>query len=120
MFFSSYIVGITTQKLMKNVHDKLFKQMMSLKSEAIALASNFLPQDVIEEIDLDSFELSNVSFITEELKEYFADVIYTCNTKKNEEIKISFLLEHKSYFDPHLPLQLLNYLLQGYDYQYVK
>ena len=105
---------------MTNVHDKLFKQMMSLKSQAVALASSFLPQDVLDEIDLDSFELSNVSFIDAKLKEYFADIIYTCNTKENKEIKISFLLEHKSYYDPHLPLQLLRYLVEGYDYQYVK
>lgn len=40
--------------------------------------------------------------------------------KQNKEIKISFLLEHKSYYDPHLPLQLLRYLLEAYDYQYIK
>jgi len=94
--------------------------MMSLKSQAVALATSFLPREVLAEIDLDSFELSNVSFIDEQLKEYFADIVYTCNTKQDKQIKISFLLEHKSYYDPHLPLQLLRYLLKGYDYQYVK
>ena len=94
--------------------------MMSLKSEAIALATSFFPKDVLDEIDLDTFELSNVSFINEQLEEYFADIVYTCNTKGNAQIKISFLLEHKSYYDPHLPLQLLRYLLEAYDYQYVK
>lgn len=67
--------------IMNNIHDKLFKQMMSLKSQAIALATSFLPSDVLKEIDLDSFELSNLSFINEQLKEYFADIVYTCKTK---------------------------------------
>ena len=53
---------------------------MSLKSEAIALATSFFPKDVLDEIDLDTFELSNVSFINEQLEEYFADIVYTCNT----------------------------------------
>lgn len=105
---------------MKNLHDKLFKQMMSLKSQAVALATSFLPAEVLAEIDLDSFDLSNVSFINEELQEYFADIVYNCNSTKNKKIKIAFLLEHKSYYDPHLPLQLLRYLLEGYDYQHVK
>ena len=51
------------------------------------------------------------------MKEYFSDLIYTCNWKSGDAIQLSFLVEHKSYLPETIHLQLLRYLLEAYDTQ---
>ena len=101
----------------ENLHDKLFKQTFSVRSEAKAFVKAYLPAWVIGNLDFRTFKLSNTSFIDEKMKEYFSDLVYTCNWKGGASLKLSFLVEHKSYLPETIHLQLLRYLLEAYDYQ---
>ena len=101
----------------ENLHDKLFKQTFSVRSEAKAFVKTYLPAWVIDKLDFRTFKLSNTSFIDEKMKEYFSDLVYTCNWKGGASLKLSFLVEHKSYLPETIHLQLLRYLLEAYDYQ---
>ena len=104
----------------KNVHDKLFKQVFSIASETKAFLQNFAAPDLLACLDLDSLLLENTSFINEKLSEYFSDIVWSCRVRGGEEIRISLLLEHKSYTDPLVHFQLLRYLNEAYEYQITK
>ena len=101
----------------QNIHDKLFKQVFSIAAETKTFIQSFLSAEINEVLDTDTLVLENTSFINEQLQEYFSDIVWSCRTKNDREVKISLLLEHKSYADPKVPLQLLRYLTEAYDYQ---
>ena len=104
----------------KNIHDKLFKQVFSIASETKAFIRTFISREVRRHLDLDSLTLENTSFINEKLSEYFSDIVWSCGSAGGGEVKISLLLEHKSYTDPLVHFQLLRYLTESYEYQITK
>ena len=80
-----------------NSHDKFFKETFSNKEEAIDLLRNALPKQLLEKVNLASLQLDNSSYIDEELKESFSDLVFNCKFKGKTDIKIAILIEHKSY-----------------------
>ena len=58
----------------------------------------FLPEEVLRSLDLETLEISNQSFIDEKLKEAFSDAVFKVKLKSMiASVYISILLEHKSY-----------------------
>jgi len=102
-----------------NPHNALFVKTFSIRSEAKAFVQQFLPKWISESIDYRSFKQDNTSYITDELKEYFSDIVYEAKWNNKEAgIKISFLLEHKSFVPTNIFIQLNKYLTEGYQKQY--
>ncbi len=97
-----------------NVHDKFIRQILSNKELAIDFLREFLPETLVNHMDLQTLEHQDTSYINEELKESFSDLIWRVNMKGKESLRISLLLEHKSYADPKVVFQLLEYLACGY------
>jgi len=60
------------------------------------LLVNTFPVELTKKIDLCTLKLENAGFIDEELKEYYADLVFTCTYQDKERIKVTLLLEHKS------------------------
>ncbi|MEZ4907668.1 MAG: Rpn family recombination-promoting nuclease/putative transposase [Saprospiraceae bacterium] len=106
-------------KKINNPHDKFFKAMMAEKDVAIDFLRQFLPKDVIELIDLDTISVENSSFIDDNLNEVFSDAIFKCNLKSHSDnhFYLSVLIEHKSYPDKFVVLQMLQYLVNAYQSQ---
>jgi len=79
----------------QNVHDKFFKETFS----RIDVITNFLEElvdaQLIKKLDLSTLKIDNNSFIDEELEEYFADILYTCNYVDIGKVHIALLFEHK-------------------------
>jgi predicted transposase/invertase (TIGR01784 family) len=98
-----------------NIHDKFFKESFSRKETVKGLIQELFPIELRENINLESLELSNNSFIDETLNEHFADLVYLCKYQGKHKIRISFLFEHKSYQEPYPHLQLLRYLLNAWE-----
>ena len=94
-----------------NPHDKLFKEIESIKENAEDLIRGTFPANLLERIDLGSLKLDNNSYIDENLQEYFSDLVYECKYTGKVTIKISLLFEHKSYVPDFINLQLLKYIL---------
>ena len=94
-----------------NPHDKTFKEIEGIKENAVDLIRASFPSDILKNIDLESLELDNTVYIDEELKEYFSDLVYQSSYKKDKDIKIALLFEHKSYLPEYPALQLLKYIL---------
>jgi predicted transposase/invertase (TIGR01784 family) len=94
-----------------NPHDKFFKETFSIRENVIDFFQGTIPGEILNKLDLSTLTLSNNSYIDEELKEHFSDIVYTC-LSKNKELTIALLFEHKSYPETCPYLQLLKYLLK--------
>jgi len=77
----------------------------------MGIVASFLPKKYLQLLNLSSLKRITSSFVDENLQEHFTDMLYQCNVKNSDEtIWISLLLEHKSYHDPDIDFQLLDYI----------
>ena len=96
----------------QNPHDKFFKEVFSNKETATDYFKHFLPVEITRNIDFHTLKQDNNSYIDEELKEYFSDLIYRCRYRGKHPVNLVLLFEHKSYAPEYPHLQLLKYLLK--------
>lgn len=97
----------------KRPHDKFFKETLGDPEIAKDFLANYLPESLSGKMDLSSLQRQSGSFVDENLQEYFADLLYRVQLSGRESY-LYFLLEHKSYSDPDIALQLLNYIVSVY------
>jgi predicted transposase YdaD len=100
---------------LNNPHDIFFKSIFREKENVIDHLSFTLPKSLLPKIDLAAMELDNNSYLDDELKEYFSDIVYKTHYKKEHEVMICFLYEHKSYQPAYIHFQLLRYMLNIWD-----
>ena len=99
-------------------HDRLFKATFSIKSEAVLFVQHFLPKDISMFLDLESMQLQNASYTDKKLKNHFSDIIYSCKWYDSDKsVWLTLLFEHKSNPEKYPELQLLRYMLEGYESQ---
>jgi predicted transposase/invertase (TIGR01784 family) len=90
-------------------HDKVFKFVFSDKAKVEHYLRQTLTEELTENIDFNFLTLDNNSYIDEELKGHYSDVVYEAVFAQEHPIKIAILFEHKSYTSKFPHLQLLNY-----------
>ncbi|MBF0510007.1 MAG: Rpn family recombination-promoting nuclease/putative transposase [Deltaproteobacteria bacterium] len=73
--------------------------------------NNYLPDQVLHLLDLNTLEMVKDSFVDKQ-QAHFADLIYRVQTTSPKPAYVCLLLEHKSYTDPQVPVQLLRYMAQ--------
>lgn len=74
-------------------HDIYFEQVFKHLPIARQLLEAFLPKQQLGALDLATLELSSESFLTEELREAFADLVYTCRTTGDAPARVCLLRE---------------------------
>lgn len=94
-----------------NPHDKLFRETWSDLPTAKSFLQHYLPPEVLSLTALDTLEICKDTFIENDLKEFFCDLLYKVDLGDAEGF-IYILFEHKSYRDRLTPLQLLEYMLK--------
>ena len=94
---------------MATPHDKFFKEMFSKKEVAESFIKNYFPQDLLKLFNTDDLEITKDSFVDEDLKEFFSDVVYRVKINDYDAF-IYCLFEHKSYPDKKVSFQLLKYM----------
>ena len=92
-------------------HDSYIKTILSDISLAKSLMEMHMPKAIVKRIDWDSVQLTNKSFVSEELKHLHSDVIYKC-TLDQQQGYIYYLVEHQSTPDKWLPVRLAEYNIQ--------
>lgn len=92
-----------------NPHDAFFKQYLSRPQVAADLLRRQLPADVVALLDLDQLNLTKDSFVDEQLRTHFSDLVYRTMTTTATPVTISLLFEHKSYPDEWVDFQVLRY-----------
>lgn len=96
---------------LKNPHDKFFKETFGDVTVAGDFLINYLPESVLEYIDIDTLDPQKDSFIDEKLEETFSDLLFKADIAGNEGY-IYFLFEHKSYPDKGIVFQVLRYMVE--------
>ena len=99
-----------------NPHDKFFKETFTQPEVARDFLANYLPTSILPLLDLNQIKLQKDSFIDSQLQEHFSDLLYSVPLATGEgTIFVYLLLEHKSYFDPLTPLQILGYMMRFWE-----
>ncbi len=102
---------VKLEKKVNRPHDKAFKRFFSNRNVALDFLKKSINQEILDYVDLDLLEPTNVSFIDDSLKEKFSDVAYKTKIAGKEGY-VCFLWEHKSYIDNNAVFQILRYIVE--------
>lgn len=94
---------------LRNPHDRFFKEVWSRKDVGRDFLRHYLPAEVVGLLDLRSLGLSKESFIDEQLREHYSDMLYQLKLKDGTPVQVYVLLEHKRTPERSAPFQLLRY-----------
>lgn len=89
-------------------HDGIFKTFLTHLETAQDFLDIHLPPVLRQVCDLNTLHLESGSFIEENLRTYFADVLYSLHTASGEGY-IYCLIEHQSSSDSHMAFRLMRY-----------
>ena len=97
-------------------HNNFFHYALSHVEAARDLIQTHLPADLVQLLDLESLELQKDSFVDEDLRQSFSDLLYSVRLAgvNGEPIEgqVYLLFEHKSRSDPMTCFQLLRYIVR--------
>lgn len=87
-----------------HIHDKFIQAILSDIKIAADYFRNFLPEFVSSQLDFSTLTQLPDTYLSDELRKTMSDIVYACNKKKGKgSVKVSFLVEHKSYPDKNIP-----------------
>ncbi len=104
-----------------NPHDSFFRETFSRKEIAADFLKSYLPHDIIKRLDINSLTICKDSFIDQELRSHFSDILYQVELveddketkgKNKQNLFLYFLFEHKSSPDKWISLQVLRYMVR--------
>lgn len=103
-----------------NLHDTFFKQYLGIPQAAAAFLHHHLPAAVLAQLDLSDLALEKDTFVDEQLRNHFSDLVYRTQTVAETPIAIALLFEHKSYPDEWVNFQILRYQVNLWQQEYVR
>ena len=92
-------------------HDALFKRIMENNIAAKEFLNEYLPQEVKDIVDLDTIKVQKESYIETNLTKRLSDIVYSVNTKDNQQAFIYVISEHQSSVDQLMVFRLWKYTL---------
>ncbi len=99
-----------------NPHDRFFRATFARREVAADFARHYLPPSVVEHLNLETLQAAKDSFVDEELREHFTDILYETRLKDDTLAYVYLLFEHKSYSDPWVAFQLLRYMVRIWEH----
>lgn len=105
------IRGDKSKMKIQNPHDKFFKESLGNVETAKDFITNYLPEKVLQVLDVNTLEPQKDSFINPELEENFSDLLFQVDICHKEGY-LYLLFEHKSYPDKGVSFQLLKYMVE--------
>lgn len=91
-------------------HDAIFKTFLRHPATARDFLRLHLPPSLRNLCDLKTLKLESGSFIEEELRAYYSDVLWSLKTRKGEGY-IYIVIEHQSTPDNHMAFRLMRYAI---------
>lgn len=91
-------------------HDLVFKTFLSTIETARDFITLHLPPALLQLCDLQTLQLESGSFIEEELRPYYSDMLYSLKTTCGDSY-IHVLIEHQSSPDKHMAFRLMRYAI---------
>ncbi len=101
----------------QNPHDRFFRESFGRIEITQNYLEEYLPQEVLDVLELTDLQLQDGSFIDEEMQEHQTDLLYRTSLKNGEPAYLYFLFEHKSYPETMIALQLLRYMVRFWERQ---
>lgn len=90
-------------------HDATFKQFLTHPETARDFMSIHLPAELLAICDLNTLRLESGSFVEEDLRQYFSDVLYSLKTTGGDDGYVMVLVEHQSSPDKFMAFRQLRY-----------
>lgn len=106
---SNYKENLITVKKINNPHDKLFKETFSDLAVTRDFIKHYLPEEILGIINIDTIEPLKDSFIEEELKDAYADLLFKAKLD-DDACYFYFLFEHKSSKKTSIAFDLFDYM----------
>lgn len=91
-------------------HDLAFKQFLTHPDTARDFMQLHLPSELQAVCDFNTLKLESGSFIEENLRPYFSDVLYSLKTAAGDAY-VHVLIEHQSTPDKHMAFRLFRYAI---------
>jgi len=95
-----------------NIHDALFRETMSHREVAADFLRNYLPDNVLRRIRLETLSIRKDTFVAPDQARHHSDLLYEVRLLSGRSAFVYFLFEHKSAPDRFVALQLLRYMLE--------
>ncbi|MCG1056180.1 Rpn family recombination-promoting nuclease/putative transposase, partial [Mycetohabitans sp. B5] len=86
----------------------LFKQFLTHPETARDFLSLHLPTQWLAQCDLDTLRLESGSFVEEDLRAYYSDVLWSLQTRQGDGY-VYALIEHQSRPERHMAFRLMRY-----------
>ncbi len=93
-------------------HDHFFKAVFSNPRIVARFLQTFVPAEIVSGLDLQSLQAEKDSFVDENLKEHFSDLLYTVQLESGQGACVYVLFEHKSTPERLTVFQVLRYLVR--------
>jgi len=90
-------------------HDATFQQFLRQPDIARDFMELHLPVELRAICDLRTLKLECSSFVEDNLRQYFSDVLYSMRTSTGDEGYVHILIEHQSTPDKHMAFRLIRY-----------
>lgn len=89
-------------------HDATFRQFLAQPDIARDFMELHLPAELRAICDLSTLKLESGSFVEDDLRQYFSDVLYSLKTTEGDGY-VHVLIEHQSSPDKHMAFRLIRY-----------
>ena len=98
-------------------HDHFFRRTFDVLENLRALLRTQLPAGLLARLDLNSIQPAKDTFVGSEEHEKRLDLLYLARLVDGTEVLVYLLLEHKSWVDRRIALQLFGYVLRILEWQ---
>lgn len=99
---------------MPTVHDSGYKRLFKNRTIFRQLIQTFVPESWVSDLDFDTAEVIDKSYVSEHYKTTESDLIYKVKRRPDQALFIYILLEFQSTVDRFMALRVLNYLTNFY------
>ncbi|WP_145577478.1 Rpn family recombination-promoting nuclease/putative transposase [Yersinia mollaretii] len=97
-------------KMTPTPHDAIFKQFLTHQQTARDFLEIHLPSEFRKICDFNTLQLESGSFIENDLRAYYSDVLYSLKTQTHDGY-VYALIEHQSSPDKHMAFRLMRYAI---------
>jgi predicted transposase/invertase (TIGR01784 family) len=97
-------------------YDSSYKKLFSNREIIIDLLTGFVKEDWVNNLNFDSLELVNSSFVSDNLKQRHSDIIWRVR-QHNDWLYIYLLIEFQSTIDYFMSVRIMTYI--GLLYQHL-
>jgi predicted transposase/invertase (TIGR01784 family) len=114
---------MTTAEPIDKIHDKMFFKIFRNSKNTRKFLSIALPEPILNRIILSKVKIDNTRYVSEKFDYLFSDIVVKTQMRAKQGKKVSetidadiyILLEHKSYREPAILIQLLRYMLMVWE-----